>query len=664
MRGISIKYIVYGIAGILLPCILYTLYTIPVSAQSAQNCGGGEIPRAQGLVTAPSLSGKFGTSATGACITDSKVAFAPFKIPTFADLKSTYFDQQSKLPQNTSLPSNFSGDGIYYLSGDLTISSASPFPMGNGTEVIFVNGKLTISQDIKYHSSDALGGVVFVVGGEVWIDSTVTQIDAVIISSSTIYTGIFASSKCQTSDILTSPLVINGSLISLNADSPTIFCRKLVDNQLGAAEIINAQAKYLVVLRDLMSDTLQKWSEIDASVPLPSAGPQATAKPTCINGYKDLDKDGYGSGAFGCYNPSSSYNIVNNGTDCSDTNQNIFQNKLVSKDADNDGISTTTTTSPQCAGTSSTINGRTYYKDTSGNYTWWNSASSVAECTPTADTVPGNCPAAPTGFSAIARTIPNEMYLSWGVVNGATSYKIYRCTTTITYCTPTILVTTVTANTYTDPDLNCTQNYFYTVKANNSAGDSPATNTSGGKPFCGPTTYTLAQGYSSTQGANRWYYYWTPETGGSPSPATYTSSYMQAQAWWGASDNIYWTVPNTWMYVDPDKNNGGDNQVALIYWQAPSHGTAEVTVTEQRIEESGKGNGFTFGLRYVNTVGTWPGNLLGIWNVPGTDLSKYTRQATIQMQGNGDAIAYYKDSLFSTYGDTSSYTITIVFTPN
>ncbi len=53
---------------------------------------------------------------------------------------------------------------------------------------------------------------------------------------------------------------------------------------------------------------------------------QSSADPTpppplpCVNGYIDADKDGYGAGSYGCYQPSSAYNIVSNNTDCYDVN--------------------------------------------------------------------------------------------------------------------------------------------------------------------------------------------------------------------------------------------------------------------------------------------------------------------------------------------------------
>lgn len=69
------------------PTITPTPIPIPVY------CGSGTA-RATGLVSTADLfpGSNFGSS--GACIVDPKAAFAPFRIPTFEDLKSLYYDQK------------------------------------------------------------------------------------------------------------------------------------------------------------------------------------------------------------------------------------------------------------------------------------------------------------------------------------------------------------------------------------------------------------------------------------------------------------------------------------------------------------------------------------------------------------------------------------------
>ncbi len=164
-----------------------------------------------------------------------------------------------------------SNDHIYQIQkssptsndGNLTLSAAIP---GNRIGVIFVAGNLIINP-----SSGTVGttqdGLVFVVKGDVFISPSTTRIDAVIISSGRIYTAASSGSTCSSSApvLTTSPLIINGSLVSINQEpaeqTPIKFCRTLANNT-QAAEQINAQPKYLVILRNMLSDTLQRWSEI------------------------------------------------------------------------------------------------------------------------------------------------------------------------------------------------------------------------------------------------------------------------------------------------------------------------------------------------------------------------------------------------------------------
>ncbi len=49
----------------------------------------------------------------------------------------------------------------------------------------------------------------------------------------------------------------------------------------------------------------------------------------CLTGYRDYDKDGYGTGASGCYVPTITYNIVANANDCNDSDSNIYPGRTV-----------------------------------------------------------------------------------------------------------------------------------------------------------------------------------------------------------------------------------------------------------------------------------------------------------------------------------------------
>lgn len=168
----------------------------------------------------------------------------------------------------SSIPLSAASDDIYYINGNLTISGDIAGLANNNVGVIFVEKDLFINppshQIIRTVGS---AGLVFVVGGNVYIDPSVVRIDAVIISQNTIYTAS-ANTACSTNQIKEvapgvpiQPLVVNGSLISLSDSLPIQFCRSLADNT-QPAEVINHQVKYLVILRSLISDTWQKWSEI------------------------------------------------------------------------------------------------------------------------------------------------------------------------------------------------------------------------------------------------------------------------------------------------------------------------------------------------------------------------------------------------------------------
>lgn len=110
---------------------------------------------------------------------------------------------------------------------------------------------------------------------------------------------------------------------------------------------------------------------------------------------------------------SSTYNyskkVLNISTfDCNSSNGNVYQNvaNLVT-DADHDGYQTSAAASTQCVGAAASFNGRTYYKDTSGNYTWLPSSavlgSGVTDCNDNDST-----PCVPSITSETATSIDND----------------------------------------------------------------------------------------------------------------------------------------------------------------------------------------------------------------------------------------------------------------
>lgn len=234
--------------------------------------GSPATPRADFLVTATSLIGKFGSAKQVCIVNHDRAAFVSYKIPAFADLKSLYYTQAktntyiNKVdpygdnpglgPFQTAIASS-GKDSLYFVNGTLNINGTFLAAPVDKNAVVFIEKDLNINSNITYGSNNA--GIIFVVGGDVAIGPSVTVVNAVIISSGTIFT---AGSNCATSAVTpVNQLVINGSLISLNPLKPIQFCRKLTNNSLPA-EKINHQSKYVVILRNIFADTLQKWSEI------------------------------------------------------------------------------------------------------------------------------------------------------------------------------------------------------------------------------------------------------------------------------------------------------------------------------------------------------------------------------------------------------------------
>ena len=254
--------------------VIIFILKIPAFAQTS-TCGTGTA-RATGLVSTPNLTSgsKFGTS--GGCIIDPKAAFVPFKIPNYDELKSIYYTQSKTTKvlitgDATQTNLNFTADSVYNITGNLNLSGNPPVTAVK-TGVVFVEGDLNITGNYCYGSSCPTGtvsssvGTVFVVKGNVYIDQSlsVLRVDAVIISQGIICTAADFSTTpqtCPATNVSAAQLEVNGSLISLNDASPIKFRRTLPDNTRPAEKIIH-QVKYLVILRNLYSDTIQKWSEI------------------------------------------------------------------------------------------------------------------------------------------------------------------------------------------------------------------------------------------------------------------------------------------------------------------------------------------------------------------------------------------------------------------
>lgn len=253
------KYLIF-----LLLAFGFLLFTIISNAQTT--CPTGT--QATGLISSSQPVEGLGNPGGNCAVDASKIAFAPFKIPTYDDLKSLYFTQ-SKATKTSYTPSGPEADqdninalfptyDVIHITKELRVREGRTINEPNKPVVIFVEGFLAVDSNIAHTNNNS--GLVFIVKGDVKIFKDVTRIDAVIISQGTICSA-FDGSSCPAANINTSQLEIRGSLISLDPNKPLKSVRSLNDNTQPAEKIV-WQSKYLVILRNLLSDTYQKWSEI------------------------------------------------------------------------------------------------------------------------------------------------------------------------------------------------------------------------------------------------------------------------------------------------------------------------------------------------------------------------------------------------------------------
>lgn len=249
------------------------------SYAQATDCTATDISSANatGLISATDGISGF-KSSIGTCINSSQTQYIYRRIRDYSNydsIFSVFYTQSraSKQQLTAGFPTDFGNTSkLYSIRGNLTIEApgvnSSVTPAGDAYAVIFVEGNLDIKSNLVYHTDnngivDGKGGIVFVTKGHINIYPQVRQIDAVLISYGTICT-YFETDPCSstlTPELpLSSKLKINGNITSLNPNLPARFRRNLINNR-EAAELVNNQAKYLVGLKGLMSQTLIITSE-------------------------------------------------------------------------------------------------------------------------------------------------------------------------------------------------------------------------------------------------------------------------------------------------------------------------------------------------------------------------------------------------------------------
>jgi uncharacterized delta-60 repeat protein len=147
-------------------------------------------------------------------------------------------------------------------------------------------------------------------------------------------------------------------------------------------------------------------------------------------------------------------------------------------------------------------------------------------------------PTAPTAVSASDGTYSDKVLVAWNAVSGATSYKVYRTTSPSTISPVQI----GNASTPSFSDTTATPGYkyyYYYIRANNAAGDSPANSgwraTSGGSSGSG----------SGDSGGG---------TGGSPHAGLYYETLIAIQKWGAPSGktvvNKLYGTGSTYRWID------------------------------------------------------------------------------------------------------------------
>ncbi|MFH0936866.1 MAG: hypothetical protein V1808_01070 [Candidatus Daviesbacteria bacterium] len=256
---------------------------------TACSLNGTRIHVGNGLLTIadpPDANNNFKILDTSKSICGDPVSIPSSGLPTYNNnnsLKSEYYDKNksteiSKIPLtgnivndatnpqiNNAITSCTGSSCLIYITGNLSISSNIVFTK---PVAIFVDGDLLINVATLSHNSSQ-AGLVFIVGGNVHVTTTVARIDAVIITGGdfcdTGDTTLPTPSCLPSSDPLSDKkLTINGSIITLTSGIIPRFQRTNGNNDQTSnpGEEIIYQAKYSALFRNVFGKDRSTWSEI------------------------------------------------------------------------------------------------------------------------------------------------------------------------------------------------------------------------------------------------------------------------------------------------------------------------------------------------------------------------------------------------------------------
>ncbi len=279
-------------SALTLLCFAIVVQTVVIKLpyfQALADCYDQANPRAGFLITstAEGPANKF-TSNIGTCIIDPTAAIGIENQQSYDDLYNNFFVKSKAAYKQTYSGSKTQAilDGsVVTQEGAILIKETSPglgdnnltisnTTTGTKTVVVFVEGDLLISTNFNY--GDNNHGIVFVVKGRVYFSPNVTSFTGVIISqgnpSDTLspdYSICTATTSVDpavrdcppaSSTVATNVLTVDGSLVALTSKKPIRFTRKVTNNDV-AAEQINQQIKYLVILNKIFSQPTNIISE-------------------------------------------------------------------------------------------------------------------------------------------------------------------------------------------------------------------------------------------------------------------------------------------------------------------------------------------------------------------------------------------------------------------
>ncbi len=663
--------------------------------------------RAEGLISTPESVNKFGNPKGFCIVGDPRASFAAYEIPTYDQFYSSYYVLPKSLPSSAQHGFNYvteysppggtatesyfnggtgavTGNSVYSIKGSLSLGGNIITP-ANTMLVIFVDQDLNINSDFTSGSSNT-GGVVFVVKGNININYLVARVDAVLISAGqnnnySICTSYDGSCPLQFRRGTTF-LTVNGTMASLDVNKPIRFRRSINDNS-RPAEIVNFQAKYLFLLKDIFSDSKRIQSEVTdydvttgsgsgSGAPLPT--PNYSCQDQCSAGnlLTNISRDAQGNcntnAGVSHTCPSATYNNQNFSCGgltykCSGTWQLVTGQPAAP--------SSSPSTPNTCAGTCTDGNGEypnggrcseiNYYGlgYCTAPYGFCSRTCGTVSCnaTPTCSatcTAPDNSCSTNNGLKSCTYTTNNgstncvaapapAQPCTADKCNASTGFTCQSGSCALVACnaTPTCSATcSAPANSCSTNNGTKTCNYT-TYNGSTScrvtaAPAQPCTqdtcsatpNRSCQAGTCKPTvtTYNFDNEFTNTQGPI-WFY-----------KARYAGSLYDmlwgVNPWRPWNGCCYWYASDTYSIISPSDMvaHQAYNQI-YIYWRAPFAGSANIQMTAKNWDWNGNscGDGWDWHMYHVPNLTAIPTNIFQGIAVAAHDTSLKSMNATVQM---------------------------------